>query len=137
MRRLVILVLALLLMLTTACDPVLDEEAATAVNAYRTANGLPALVRDSNLDRQAGWQVARMAHRGMIFHSTDPTRGLAPGWQIVGENVAAGGTVASVQAALERSEPHRKNLLEPRFRKFGLSAVRKDGIVYLVQLFTG
>ena len=137
MRRLVILALALLMIAATACDPVLDTEAATAVNSYRAANGLPTLIRDPVLDRQAGWQVARMAHREVIFHSPNVTVGLPAGWQIAGENVGAGGTVGSIQTALELSEPHRKNLLEVRYRKFGVATVKRNGIVYLVQIFTG
>lgn len=135
MRRLLV-VLAALLMLT-ACNPLLDAQAATQLGAFRSSNGASVLVRDSILDRKAEWQAARMAHRKMIFHSQDLKVGVPTGWTVIGENVGSGGSVEAIEAALEVSPPHRTNLLDPRFKRYGVATVVRDGVTYLVQVFVG
>jgi uncharacterized protein YkwD len=136
MRRLLVTV-ALLLAVFTGCNPVQEQYALQAINAFRATAGAPALVRSAELDRAAAWQVARMAHLGQLQHSRDLATGLAPGWTILGENIAAGPSVEAVVLALEQSAPHRLNLLEVRFKRIGVAVITRGSTVYIVELFAG
>ena len=121
----------------SACDPVLEQADLTALNALRTSRGLGALVRDATLDRKASAQAVRMARQETIFHSADLTLGVQAGWSVIGENVGVGGTVPTIQTALENSPGHMANMVDPRFRRVGVGAVQRNGKIYLVQVFVG
>lgn len=137
-RRLVALIaLAVGIFALSACDPVLEQADLTALNALRASQGLPALVRDSALDRKASAQAVRMARQETIFHSSDLKLGVPDGWSVIGENVGVGGTITAIQDALVKSPGHYANMVDPRYRKVGLGAVERNGRIYLVQVFVG
>jgi uncharacterized protein YkwD len=137
-RRIGLLVaLAVGLLALSACDPVLEQADLTALNALRTSRGLPALVRDAELDRKASAQAVRMARQQTIFHSSDLSLGVSAGWSVIGENVGVGGSIATIQSALEGSPGHMANMVDTRFRRVGIGAVQRNGRIYLVQVFVG
>ncbi|GAB4216201.1 MAG: hypothetical protein OHK0013_42430 [Sandaracinaceae bacterium] len=55
--------------------------------------------------------------------------------QEIAENVAMHGRVSDAQAALEASDAHLANMLNPRFTHVGLAAVRDERGFYLTQVF--
>ena len=104
------------------------------LNAFRAANGVPALAHVGELDLKAQAQAQHMADSGAISHS-DLKSGVSPGWHLLGENVGCGASVEAVQQLLEQSPPHRANMLEARFNQAGIGVVEKNGTVYVVQFF--
>lgn len=121
----------------SACDPVAEQANLTSLNALRTSQGLPALVRDAALDRKASAQAVRMARQQSIFHSSDLQLGVPAGWSVIGENVGVGGNVGAIHEALVKSPGHYANMVDPRFRRVGVGAVTRNGKVYVVQVFVG
>lgn len=115
-----------------------SREAASAVAKARTASGLGGLTADSTLERaaieQAGYMAAsgRMQHtalRGKDFATRIAARGIAAP---AAENLAHGRfDVPAVVAIWMNSPPHRRNMLDSRFSKFGLGyATGSDGRRY-------
>jgi uncharacterized protein YkwD len=97
------------------------------LNRTRTQHGLPPLVMNGVLRNTARSHSREMALVGFIGHGS-PSSGaflerlgavLRPG-DFVGENVACGGTITQVEAALEASRGHFENMLDPRFHSVGI-----------------
>jgi uncharacterized protein YkwD len=118
-----------------ACDPEAERASHAEVNEVRAAVGLPGLARSAQLDDKARAQADRMAAGGRIFHSESLAAGVGSGWQLIGENVASGPSVAAAQAALEASPAHYENMINPAFTEVGLGVTVRNGVVYLVQVF--
>ena len=95
----------------------------------RRQNGLPALSPDAKLERAASEQAAYMARSGRMEHRTGWGRDFAARMKAHGikgaaaENIAAGrwepGELIGVWMA---SPPHRRNMLDQRFSRFGLGS---------------
>jgi uncharacterized protein YkwD len=115
---------------------------AEAMNAARIAGGLPPLERDAALEDVA-YARARNLVRGGYFDHYGPdgesafselaARGI--GYSLAGENLARNNypeprTVAAAFDGLMASPGHRANILEPRFSRVGVAAVR-DGRIWL------
>lgn len=109
--------------------PVSVANAAAAINAVRASHGLAPLVADPLLARAAEAQAARMAARDDISHRLGGSLRTRlrqvgyPGYG--GENLSAGR--ASLGAVIEgwmASPGHRANLLNRRYREFGIAAAR-------------
>jgi uncharacterized protein YkwD len=114
-------------------QPTGEGAAASALNAFRAEQGLSALTPDPQLEQAALQQARYMAAAGRMEHTTGwgkdfATRVKANG--IAGaaaENIAAGRMdTARVLNTWENSPPHRRNMLDRRFTRFGLAYVR-DG----------
>jgi uncharacterized protein YkwD len=105
------------------------------LNAQRLTHGLPALRLDARLTRAAQAHSADMAaHRYFAHDSRDGhsfyARIARTGWTrhrsgwTVGENLAwgagAAATPAAIVAAWMHSPPHRRNILEARYRAIGI-----------------
>ena len=137
LRRLPILVLGVLVLISAACSPTntMAADDAAMVNQLRVSNGIPALPRSYELDLKAQAHAQRMADAGTIFHSPSLTAGVSPGWQLIGENVAVAGSIHQAEAALEASPPHRENLLNPYFSEMGIGAVQRGTSVFVAQVF--
>jgi uncharacterized protein YkwD len=102
------------------------------VNAERTSRGLPPL-REQPALRAAARRFARRMVRGKVF--AHDRRGLIrrikragymrshPRWSI-GENIAwgqgAAGNAAAIVMAWMNSPPHRRNILNRKFRQIGI-----------------
>lgn len=94
----------------------------------RSENGLPALSSDSTLERAALQQAGYMAQSGRMTHTTRLGRDFASRMkanQIKGaaaENVASGQKdLGDLFTAWKNSPGHRRNMLDPRFSRYGLA----------------
>ena len=119
------------------------------VNAFRAANGLPALTAETALIRAAAQHSQDMATRNYMAHtspdgSTPDSRMRAAGatFNSWGENVgyqSAPDTTAAARMveAWKNSPGHRANMLNPTFKRTGIYAYRRasDGTMYFTQVF--
>ncbi|WP_375261649.1 CAP domain-containing protein [Palleronia sp.] len=117
----------LLALALAACGPAERHVADGDVNARRAAAGLPPVTRSVRADRAAARHAQDMAANGFFAHQgsdgsshTDRLRavGCGPG----AENLAWGQT--SAEAAMDAwmaSEGHRRNILNPDLRAYGLA----------------
>ena len=145
---------------TTAPPPAGDsviDQALAHINAARAAAGLSTYVLDANLTRAAEAHTALMAGGCGLSHQCPGEAGLgerftAAGvkWNSAGENVgqgnastnpasilaAANGLTDLMLAEVPPNDGHRKNLLNPGFKRIGLAVTRgADGRVWLTQDF--
>jgi uncharacterized protein YkwD len=111
--------------------------AVSLVNGLRAAHGVGPLAPVAELNVKAQAQAQRMAAGNHLFHSIDLTAGISLGWRMIGENVALAGDLRTAEAWLERSAPHRANLLKAQYSQIGTGVVVLNGNLYLVQDFVG
>jgi uncharacterized protein YkwD len=97
-------------------------------NAIRKEHGLPAMATDATLEKAALYQAKRMASYDKIGHSIGWGNDFVSRLRQAGirgpaaENVAAGQRdTEAVFAAWMKSPGHRKNMLDPEFRHYGLA----------------
>ncbi|MGF7009362.1 CAP domain-containing protein [Aminobacter sp. BE322] len=102
------------------------------LQTIRSEYGLPPLQPDATLERAALQQAAFMASSGKMEHTTGWGRDFAARMNDNGvagaaaENIAHGGMEpAKLFSMWMNSEGHRRNMLDPRFSKFGLAYVRE------------
>lgn len=93
-----------------------------------SANGLGSLSPDSRLERAALQQATYMARSRRMVHTTGWGKDFASRVKDNGiegaaaENIAEGRMdVARVMDMWMKSPPHRRNMLDPRFSRFGLA----------------
>lgn len=110
-----------------------------AVNAERTARGLPALVRDACADRSARRQAERMAAAGSLSHQDLGAVLDTCGGSRAAENVGYGDVPPERLVELwMASDGHRRNVLDPALTHLGSGAVRHtDGRWYASHVFLG
>lgn len=103
------------------------------LQTIRSENGLPPLSPDSTLERAALQQAAYMARSGKMEHTTGWGKDFAARMKDGGvegaaaENIAHGGMEpAKLFSMWMNSAGHRRNMLDPRFSKFGLAYVRES-----------
>ena len=105
-------------------DATLPGPLLTAVNAYRSQQGLGAWHSDPLLTELASGHSRAMASQRQLSHQGFEQRHLLSGRRLCVENLAAGhGQADSLLAAWQRSAAHRANLLEPQVRAVGLATV--------------
>lgn len=121
-------------------------------NAFRAAEGLPALAPNDALSRAAADFARYLARSGELGHTADGRqpfdRAAAAGYAacIVAENLAqqyrsdgypaAQPLVEAFMQGWQESPGHRKNLLDPDVTQIGVGVVRDPGDrYYAVQLF--
>lgn len=106
--------------------------ASSLVTGIRSANGLSPLSTDSQLERAAVQQASYMAGAGRMAHTTGSGKDFAS--RVAGNGIkgAAAENIAEGRMDLQRlfdtwmnSPPHRHNLLDPRFTRFGLAYASK------------
>jgi uncharacterized protein YkwD len=104
-----------------------------ALDTIRSSRGLKPLKSDRRLERAALQQATYMAKSGAMKHTTRRGRDFAarvadngiPG--AAAENIAHGRfTTGELFSAWMNSSGHRKNMLDPRFTKFGLASVAES-----------
>lgn len=93
----------------------------------RGESGLVAMTPDPTLERAAAAQAGYMAEAGRMEHTTGwgrdfASRMKADGITTAAENVAHAAEMEKVFAMWARSPPHRRNMLDPRFSRFGLAS---------------
>lgn len=115
----------------------MESDMASAVNRERGRAGSSPLALHAWAVASAREHSAVMAEEGRIFH--DPAflrEGRAGmGADLLGENVAQSTSVASAMSALMASEPHRANILDPRFTHLGIGIRSAGGYLYVTQRF--
>lgn len=116
------------------------EALCNAVNRSRAAKGRASLKLDAALSRVAQKHAEDMAKQGYFSHEspdggTMVTRLEAAGLEYgyAGENIARGQeTVVDVMESWMNSSGHRKNILNPNFKKIGIGLYDE----HWVQVFT-
>jgi uncharacterized protein YkwD len=105
-----------------------SASASSNVQAIRTASGLGALTADPALERAALQQAAYMASAGRMSHTTSWGRGFASRARDNEIHGAAAENIARGRMELDKlfamwmaSPPHRRNMLDPQFTRFGLA----------------
>ena len=134
------LLLAALLALQVQAPPAaaqsdLSLAVAQLVNQARANRDIDRLDLRGHLNDVALGQAQRMARRGALFHNPNLVSEMVGDWRWVGENVGFGPDVQRVHAAFMHSPPHRANILDRDYTRLGTAAVRRDGRVWVVQVF--
>lgn len=115
-----------------------------ALNEYRLANGLPALIYSKTLEAAADAQVVDLWQRSFFAHinpdGLNPgQRAVAAGFchEYVGENLAAGqSTLEKAMTAWRNSPGHNANMLQSAYVYVGVSySVDVNGRHYWAQEF--
>ncbi len=112
--------------------------AVSHVRDIRAAAGLTGLSPDGRLEKAAQRQAAYMAGSGKMEHTTGPGRDFAARMKRDGVAAPAAENLAHGRMELERlfsmwmaSPGHRRNMLDPRFSRYGLAhAAAGDGQRY-------
>jgi uncharacterized protein YkwD len=106
-----------------------STSAASYMDAARRSNGVRAATPDAQLDRAALEQARYMAASGEMTHATRRGRDFASRKKdneikgVAAENVAYGATdIGRVMQMWMESPPHRRNMLDPRFSRFGVAS---------------
>ncbi len=127
--------------------PTKAAELLEKMNEARQHEGLPVLTPDADLERVAQVRADDLVKNGYFAHySSDgrsafselAARGIT--YRLAGENLARNNypeakTVAEASSALMASPGHRANILEPRFAKAGVVAVRTGSMFVYVTVF--
>ncbi|MFC3205048.1 CAP domain-containing protein [Aquamicrobium soli] len=113
---------------TTGSGAGASASAASLVAGIRRANGLGQLTPDTQLERAALQQAGYMAGAGRMVHTTGWGKDFSSRVKGNGIEGAAAENIAEGRMDLMRlfdmwmhSPPHRRNLLDPRFTRFGLA----------------
>lgn len=108
-----------------------SASASAIINGYRSANGLSALSPDRQLEQAALQQAGYMAGAKRMKHDTGWGKDFASRVKDNGISGAAAENIAEGRMDLSRlfsmwmnSPPHRRNMLDARFTRFGLAYVR-------------
>jgi uncharacterized protein YkwD len=107
------------------------------LSEFREANGLPSLKPDPRLERAALRQAGYMASAGRMAHDTGWRKDFATRMDKGGidapaaENLAHGRMdMAKLFSMWKNSAGHRRNMLDPRFGRFGLAYAGRGGERY-------
>ena len=110
-----------------------SSAAAGMVNGFRAEQGLSSLTPDPQLEQAALQQAGYMASAGRMKHTTGWGKDFASRVKANGISGAAAENIAEGRMDTTRvldtwmhSPPHRRNMLDPRFTRFGLAYVRDD-----------
>jgi uncharacterized protein YkwD len=121
-----------------------DDAMLRMINAARASEQLPALVRDSMLDKVARQHSEEMMKARLVGHDVGTgdlvVRLQAAGVSVrlAGENVATAGTLEHAHRALWASPSHRGNMLLDQFNHVGVAVLRgADGTVWVTEMFSG
>jgi uncharacterized protein YkwD len=114
-----------------------EDQARAVTNHKRVDHDLRRLQKGPCVQRFAERQARRMARRERLYHQDLDVVMRRCNLSTAGENVAYGyPTGRRVVRAWMRSDGHRRNILDRRFRLLGMAAARDDdGTVYAAQVF--
>ncbi len=109
---------------------------ARKINGARTNQGLGKLKLDPELSKAAKVHTWEMVRKAELHHTTnDDLARRVTNWILLGENVGVGATVSSLHEAFMNSPAHRDNVMHPSYRHVGVSAVKKDGRMWVTIIF--
>jgi uncharacterized protein YkwD len=119
-----------------------EEELVALLNRERSAAGVPGLALDEGLREAARRHTAEMARLGRLAHQLPGQPGLrerlgqaGASADLVAENVVYNADARSAHAGLMLSDEHRENILDARYDAVGIGAVKRDGRLYVTQVF--
>jgi uncharacterized protein YkwD len=123
----------------------LQAAGAQYINAYRAKSGLSPVTSDHTLASVADLQCRLMIANGRIGHSfgrgttlSERLRTAGGEPRLVAENVARGqDSLAAVMEAWMASPGHRRNMLHPRMREFGMAQRSSGGEPYWALVLGG
>lgn len=105
-----------------------SASAAAQVREARATAGLSSLAPDDRLEKAARRQAVYMAQSGRMEHTTGPGRDFAARMKQDGVDAPAAENLAHGRMEMERvfsmwmeSPGHRRNMLDPRFGRYGLA----------------
>lgn len=104
------------------------------LNALRAKLVLPPLVSDPQLQNVARAWSSKMASDGGLSHNPALATQVTD-WRTLGENVGTGGSVASIEAALEASPHHYENMTDKAFNYVGIGVVEVNGNIWVTEDF--
>jgi hypothetical protein len=114
-------------------------ESRTLVNQARAQAGLGSLEAHPGLEAIAQAQADRMAARDAIYHNPNlksDADAAGVNWELIGENVGVGPSVADVHQAFMNSPGHRENIVYPDYNAIGVGiAAAKDGSVFVAHAY--
>ena len=98
-----------------------------SLSGFRTQAGYGAVAPDATLGQAALQQAQWMAATGRMDHTTGRGRDFVSrmnglGIEAAAENIAHAAELDKVFAMWKASPPHRRNMLDPRFGRFGLAS---------------
>lgn len=122
----------------------MENQMFTMINEYRKENGFEGLQKDSYLDALAqkySEEILRSKRFSHLDSSLQMPEDRAEKEKIkfnyIGENLAIAPTLASAHKGITDSSAHRENLLQPLFRRIGISVLKLNtGSVLVVQEFS-
>lgn len=108
------------------------------VNDYRADHGRVKLRDDRALSKLAWRHSLRMAKQRRLFHTADLNVKLRS-WKVTvwGENIGAGPSIWGVFKMWTKSDAHRRNLLDTRFRRSGVGIVHTRGGYWITMIYYG
>lgn len=102
----------------------------TRLNQERTDHGLRALTLRTDLTSVAQRWANHMAAAGTLSHNPSLATQVT-NWQVVGENVGEGSSIASLTTAFWNSAPHRDNILDASYRDVGIGTASANGVIWI------
>jgi uncharacterized protein YkwD len=103
------------------------------INRHRAHRGKRRLDWDKQLGYIGRRHARRMARAGSTWHAGNLTDAVTR-WRRLGQTVGGGRRCRAVFRAFWRSSPHRK-IMMGRWRFMGVGTKRKNGRVYVLQIF--
>lgn len=104
------------------------------INERRASKGRRSLSVDSQLSQAARRHAQRMIDNADIYHNRNLGNEVE-GYSRLGENVAGGFSVESVNQSFWDSPGHRNNILVAEFTHYGVGYLWESGELYAVQVF--
>jgi len=113
-----------------------ERQARVVTNHVRAERDLVRLDKKPCVQRYAERQARRMARQRRLFHQDLGVVMRRCNLSAVGENVAYGyDSGRKVVRAWMKSDGHRYNIVNPRYRLLGMAARRGGGQMYAAQVF--
>lgn len=132
----VLMTAGLLVVSTPASSRAASGDLYAAVNASRTAAGLPGLARNAGLDAVAQAWSRKLSYTGVLSHNPSYSSQIPSGWTVAGENVGYAYSDAILHRMWMDSPGHRKNILDSRYNSVGIGWVKDpDGRIWGTQVF--
>lgn len=114
-----------------------EKKLARRTNSSRANHARGRLTLDPELSKVATVHAREMAKRNRLYHTPRETLGKrVTRWRRLGENVAKGDSIGAIHRAFMRSPSHRANVLETRYRHFGIGIRRAGGSLWVTVVFS-
>ena len=105
------------------------------INAYRASYGVAPLREDLQASQVAQRWTQQMALTGRLAHNPYYKVQVTTPWYRIGENIGAGGSEATLFAAMVASPGHSANMRRPEFNRVGIGQVVHNGRLWTTHIF--